>query len=483
MRIAIIGSGFAGIGAAIRLLQTGERNFVLLERATDLGGVWRDNVYPGCACDVQSRLYSFSFAPKASWTRSYAPQAEILAYLRDCARDFGVLPYVRFGHEVKTARWNDESKSWRIEMASGDVLSADLLVGAQGALADPSIPRLPGIETFAGLTFHSARWRHDVGLRGRKVGVIGTGASSIQFVPQIQPEVEKLVIFQRTPAWIMPRGDTAISAGTKLLFERVPAAMRAARHALFAARELTLLSFRKGPVNRLAKQLAKRHLDRAVADPLLRDKLTPRYDLGCKRILLSDDYLPAVARPNVTLETTPIREVRAHSIVAGAAEHQLDTIIYGTGFRITDPPVSHLVFGRDGRSLAEHWRGSPQAHRGTMVSGFPNLFLLQGPNTGLGHTSVILMIEAQIEHMLDVLAHLVDRGGRSIEPRPEAQAAFVHEVDQKMRGSVWTQGGCQSWYLDDTGRNSTIWPDFVFEFQRRMARFQPDEYSVWRQSS
>ena len=481
VRLAIIGTGFAGLGTAIRLLQRGERDFVLLERATDVGGVWRDNVYPGCACDVQSRLYSFSFAPKADWSRSYAPQAEILEYLRTCARDFGVLPFVRFQHEVRAARWIAESQRWRLEIETPEgarVIEADVLVGAQGALADPAIPRLPGIERFAGETFHSARWRHDVSLEGKRVGVIGTGASSIQFVPKIQPVVGKLVLFQRTPAWIMPRGDRAISAATKTLFGRVPAAERAARQALFAARELTLLSFRKGPINRVAKQIARRHLERAVSDPALRAKLTPSYDLGCKRILLSDDYLPALARPNVEVETSPLVEVRESSIVTAAGEHELDVIIYGTGFRITDPPVSHLVFGPDGRSLAETWRGSPQAHRGTTVAGFPNLFLLQGPNTGLGHTSVILMIEAQIEHMLDVLDHLRKHDGRTVAPSPEAQAAFIAGVDRKMRGSVWTQGGCQSWYLDETGRNSTIWPDFVFEFQRTMARFQPDEYVV-----
>ncbi len=479
VHIAIVGSGFAGIGTAIRLLQSGETDFVLLERADDLGGVWRDNSYPGCACDVQSRLYSFSFAPNAEWSRTYAPQAEILDYLRDCATRFGVLPHVRFGHEVVSARWHDDGLYWTIETAGGKQLRADVLVAAQGALADPDIPKLPGIETFTGETFHSARWNHAVELAGARVAVVGTGASAIQFVPKIQPLAAQLVLFQRTPPWIMPRLDAPISERAKRLYRTVPAAESAARKAVFALRELSYLSFRKGPINRIARHLAKRHLDASVRDPALREKLTPRYDIGCKRILLSDDYLPALCNPNVSVVTAPIRQVHARSIeTAGGGSFDVDVLIYGTGFRMKDPPVAHLVYGRDGASLAEVWNGSPQAHLGTTVAGFPNLFLLQGPNTGLGHTSVLLMIEAQIEHMLLALAHVRRKGGIAIEPTAAAQAAFVREMHQKMSGSVWTQGGCASWYLDATGRNSTIWPDFVFEFQRRMARLVAEEYTV-----
>lgn len=478
VHIAIIGSGFAGLGTAIRLLQSGEKDFVILERAGDVGGVWRDNSYPGCACDVQSRLYSFSFAPKADWSRAYAPQAEILEYLRDCATRFGVLPHVRFDHEVTSATWNDEGRFWLLEIRGGKSLRANVLVAAQGALADPEVPKLPGIESFEGVTFHSARWNHDVDLAGKRVAVVGTGASAIQFVPKIQPQVGNLVLFQRTPPWIMARRDGAIAEHTKRLFAAVPAAEHAARQAVFALRELSFLSFRKGPINRIAKQMAKRHLHASVKDPALRAKLTPSYDLGCKRILLSDDYLPALTQPNVSVVTTPIRQVHAHSIETAEGTFDVDVIIYGTGFRITDPPIAHLVHGRGGKTLADVWNGSPQAHLGTTVAGFPSLFLLQGPNTGLGHTSVILMIEAQIEHMLQALAHVRRQGGAAIEPRPEAQAAFIREIDTKMRGSVWTQGGCASWYLDSTGRNSTIWPDFVFEFQKRMATFRPDEFAV-----
>lgn len=483
VRIAIIGSGFAGLGAAIRLRQSGETDFVVLERASEVGGVWRDNSYPGCACDVQSRLYSFSFAPKADWSRAYAPQAEILGYLRDCARRFDVLPHVRFEHEVRAARWDDDEQVWHLTTSHG-TLRAEALIAGQGALADPAIPQLPGIERFDGIAFHSARWNHEVSLRGKRIAVVGTGASAIQFVPRIQPEAGKLLVFQRTPPWILPRRDAAIGAATQRLFAAVPATERAARRALFAARELTLLSFRRGPLNRLARGLAKRHLARHVPDRALRAKLTPRYDLGCKRILLSDDYLPALTRANVEVVTDAIREVNAHGIVTAAdgegppRTHAVDVLIYGTGFRITDPPIAHIVRGRDGRSLAEVWQGSPHAHLGVSVAGFPNLFLLQGPNTGLGHSSVITMIEAQIEHTLHALAHLRQVRGRAIEPRAAAQAAFLAALDEKMNGSVWTQGGCASWYLDHTGRNSTLWPDFVFRYQQRLAHFRADEYHV-----
>jgi cation diffusion facilitator CzcD-associated flavoprotein CzcO len=476
VRVAIAGTGFAGLGTAIRLQQAGMHDFLVFERAGEVGGVWRDNTYPGCACDVESHLYSFSFAPNREWTRAYAPQAEIREYLRGCAERFGILPHVRFHHELQQAAWDDHAQRWQLETSRGRY-TADLLVAGVGALSDPAIPRLPGIDRFQGKAFHSARWDHQHSLDGREVAVIGTGASAIQFVPAIQPRVGKLSLFQRTPPWVLPRNDHALDGLLRRILRSSKLACLAMRGQIYARRELLALLLLHPELSRLPERWARAYLERSIADPVLRDKLTPRYRLGCKRILISDDYLPAVAQPNVDVVTSEIAEVRERSIVTrDGVERPVDTIIYGTGFQVTEMPISHRVRGRDGRTLAESWRGSPQAHLGTTVAGYPNLFLLQGPNTGLGHTSVITMIESQIEHVLNALAYLDRSGMASVEPRPEAQAAFVADVERKMHGTVWTAGGCNSWYLDATGRNSTLWPGFTFTFKRRVERFAPAEY-------
>ena len=475
-QIAIIGSGFGGIGAAIRLRQRGFHDFVIFERAAEVGGTWRDNTYPGCACDVQSHLYSFSFAPNPDWSRSYSPQPEIWEYLRRCARDFGVLPHVRFRREVRGAAWDERAQLWRVETSEG-AYTARVLVLASGALSEPALPELPGMDAFEGKAFHSARWDHAYDLAGKRVAVVGTGASAVQFVPEIQPLVSKLYVFQRTPPWVMPRTDRALRPGERRLFRHFPAAQRAARGALYLLRESLVFGFRHVPASKLVERLALRHLERSVPDPALRARLTPGYSIGCKRILVSNDYLPALTRPNVELVTCAVSEVRGRSVVgADGVEREVDAIIYGTGFRVTDPPMAGRVRGRGGRTLAEVWDGSPRAHVGTTVAGFPNLFILLGPNTGLGHTSVVYMIEAQIEHFLKALDFMGRRGAAVIEPRPEAQAAFVGEVERRMEGTVWVSGRCASWYLDRTGRNSTIWPDFTWRFRRRVARLDPAEY-------
>jgi len=475
-RIAIIGSGFGGLGTAIRLKRQGVEDFVIFERAGDVGGTWRDNSYPGCACDVQSHLYSFSFAPNPDWTRSYSPQPEIWAYLKRCAADFGLLPHVRFRHEVRSAAWDEAAERWRIETSRGR-FTASVLVLAAGAFSEPSLPQLPGLEAFEGKSFHSARWEHDYDLTGRRVAVIGTGASAIQFVPEIQPRMAKLHIFQRTPPWIMPRRERELSGRKRRTYRRFPVAQRAVRAGTYALRELFVFGFRHLRLAKYVERIALRHLARSVPDAELRAKLTPRYRIGCKRILVSNDYLPALTRPNVELVTAGVAEVRAHSVVGGdGVERPVDAIIFGTGFQVTDPPLARHVRGRHGRPLSETWAGSPRAHLGTTVAGFPNLFILMGPNTGLGHTSVIYMIEAQIEHLLNALGHMRRHGATVLEPRPEAQAAFVAEVEKRMEGTVWTAGGCGSWYLDRTGRNSTLWPDFTWRFRRRVAALDPREY-------
>ena len=476
VEVAIIGAGFGGLGAAIRLRQTGHRSFVVLERAAQVGGVWRDNTYPGCACDVQSHLYSFSFAPNPGWTRRYSPQGEIQEYLRGCVERFGIGGHLRFGEELQGAAWDDAAQRWRLKTRKGE-LTADLLVSAAGALSEPSMPPLPGLDRFEGHAFHSARWDHGAELAGKRVAVVGTGASAIQFVPHIQPLVKTLHVFQRTPPWVVPRLDGAIGPGARRLLRRSRLARAALRLQLFASRELFALPFLRPALAHLVRLLALRFLAQSVRDPALRAKLTPRYEFGCKRVLLSDDYFPALAQSNVEVVTEEISEVRARSIVTSdGIERPVDAIVFGTGFEVRDLPIARRVRGRDGRTLEQAWAQSPRAHVGTTVAGFPNLFILQGPNTGLGHTSVILMIESQIEHLLSALLHMRAHGLAAVEPRPEAQAEFVRRVDQKMKGTVWLAGGCRSWYLDRTGRNFTLWPGFTFSFRRRVQKFRPDEY-------
>lgn len=475
-RFAIIGSGFGGLGAAIRLRQEGHTDFVILEQAAALGGTWRDNSYPGCACDVQSHLYSFSFAPNPGWSRRYSPQPEILAYLRDCAERFGIVPHLRLDHAVRAAAWDEQHKRWHLTTTGGP-FTAEFLIAATGPLSEPALPALPGLPSFTGTLFHSARWDHGHELRGRRVAVIGTGASAIQFVPAIQPLVGRLHLFQRTPPWILPRRDRPVPAAVQRLLRASPLAQRLLRGGIYSLRELLGLPFMHPRFMQLGEKAALRHLARQVPDPALRARLTPHYTLGCSRVLLSDDYLPALTRPNVEVITASIREVRGQRILtADGGEHEVDTLICGTGFRVTDSPLSQLVRGRDGRTLSAVWQGSPQAYLGTTVAGFPNLFLLLGPNTGLGHTSVVVMIEAQVEYVLSALRHLDRARIAAIEPRPQAQSAFVREIDARMRTTVWSTGGCRSWYQDSTGRNSTLWPGSTLRYRRESARFNPADY-------
>jgi cation diffusion facilitator CzcD-associated flavoprotein CzcO len=477
-RVAIVGAGFGGLGTAIRLKQRGMDDFVILERANDLGGTWRDNTYPGCACDVPSHLYSFSFAPNADWPHSYSGQDEIWAYLRRCAQRYGLLPHLRLGHEVVEAAWDEAAARWTVQTSAG-VLTADILISAAGPLADPAVPDLPGLPSFGGTVFHSARWRHDHDLTGRRVAVIGTGASAIQFVPRIAPTVARLELFQRTAPWVIHRRNRGIRPWQRRLYRAVPAAQRALRAGLFLVQESTAAGFLHPRLMGVAQRLALRQLRRQVPDADLRARLTPAYRLGCKRVLLSDSYLPALTRDNVDVVTAPIAGVEPGGVrTADGALHEVDTIIFATGFHVTDSPIAARIRGRDGASLAEAWGGSPRAYKGTTVAGFPNLFLLLGPNTGLGHTSVLLMIESQLRYVLGALDHLESTGAAAIEPTERAQREFVADVDRRMAGTVWSAGGCRSWYQDVNGRVSALWPGTTVRYRRRLRRFDPDAYTT-----
>jgi cation diffusion facilitator CzcD-associated flavoprotein CzcO len=478
-RILIIGTGFAGIGMAVRLRQAGYDDFVVLERADDVGGTWRDNTYPGCRCDVPSHLYSFSFAPNPDWSSTFSPQPEIAEYLHTVTDSYGIRPYIRFGHTVESGEWDDLAGVWRILTSQGE-FTAEVVVSGMGPLAEPAYPKLPGIETFAGEVFHSARWNHEVDLAGRKVAVIGTGASAIQFVPQIQPEVDELHLFQRTPPWVMPRPDRPITGAERAAYRRFPLLQKAVRTGLYWGREAMVLGFTRAPwLMKQAQKLAERHLAQQVRDPGLRARLTPDYTMGCKRILISDDYYPALARPNVSVVTDAVTEVTPRGIVtAEGTEHEVDTIIYGTGFRVTDLPVADMLRGRGGETLREAWCDGMQAYLGTAIAGFPNLFMLIGPNTGLGHSSMVFMIESQIAYILDALRTMDAAGLSRVEVRPEVQRRFVDDVRSRMKRTVWTTGGCVSWYLDSQGRNTTLWPSYTFRFRRLTRRFDPSDYHL-----
>jgi cation diffusion facilitator CzcD-associated flavoprotein CzcO len=454
----------------------------VIEQATDIGGTWRDNTYPGCACDVQSHLYSFSFALNPDWSRSYSSQCEIWGYLRRCARRFGILPHIRWNNCLLDATWNDDEQCWHITTTQAQ-LTADFLILGHGPLSEPSLPAIPGIEQFEGVLFHSAQWNHDYDVTGKRVAVIGTGASAIQFVPHIQPLVERLTLFQRTAPWILPRLDHPIPTWQRTMFRLFPLTQRLARSIIYWQRELFAIGFVYQP-ERLEEgmKIGRRHLARQVADPVLRAKLTPHYTLGCKRILLSNDFYPAVSQPNVEVVTERIREVRAHSIITGdGREYEIDAIICGTGFHVTDAQLPHCIYGRGGQSLAESWQKGQEAYLGTSVAGFPNLFLLIGPNTGLGHTSMIFMIESQLNYIIDCLRIMRRRKQQTVEVRPEIQKAFNIEMQKRMQRTVWTSG-CASWYLDASGKNTTLWPGFTFEFRRRTRHFDTRSYRLVEKS-
>lgn len=479
LSVLIIGTGFSGIGMAIRLKQAGHDDFTVLERAQSVGGTWRDNRYPGCACDVQSHLYSFSFEPNPQWSRMYAQQPEIESYLQRCADKYGVMPHIRFGAELVSAKWDEAAALWRVVTKDGRTFSARVLISGMGALSNPAYPEVPGIENFKGRTFHSANWDHGYDLAGKRVAVIGTGASAIQFVPQIVPQVAALDLYQRTPPWILPKPDRAISEGERRRFARFPLAQRAWRIGLYWFLESRVLGFVINPkFMQQVQAIAQRHINKRVKDPVLREKLTPKYTIGCKRVLISNDYYPALTQPHVDVVTDRIREVRAHSIVAAdGSERKVDAIIYGTGFTVQNPVQRGSIFGRAGVDLVDAWKEGPEAYLGATVAGFPNLFFLMGPNTGLGHTSQVFMIEAQLRYVMDCLGTMKRRKLAAVEVKPSVYENFNQRLQDDLRKTIWSSG-CKSWYVNDSGRNTTIWPGFTFRFRQKTRRFKPVEYAV-----
>ena len=475
--VAIVGAGFGGLGAAIRLQQEGRKDFLVFERDDAVGGTWHVNTYPGAQCDIPSALYSFSFAPNPDWTRLYPLQPEIEAYLNDCADKFGIHDRIRFGHEVVDASWNDAQSRWLVTTSKG-TWSARVLIGALGPFSEPARPEIAGLDSFSGSVFHSAQWDHEHSAQGRRLAVIGTGASAVQFVPRLAPEAAHLTLFQRTPTWILPHPDRPISESGQQVLRRFPLAQRAMRRTFDLFQEAMV----PGLINHRAllaplAALGRVHLRRQVKDPVLREKLTPQYTFGCKRPTFSNAFYPALCRENVTVETTGIDRIVPDGIVTtDGRTHEVDTIVLGTGFTIAKHSGFARIKGRGGKSLRDAWpSGEMSSYRGTTVHGFPNFFMILGPNSVV-YTSQVITIEAQVNYVLEALRVMDAKSIATLEVSSEAQAEFNDYTDEKLAGSVWNSGGCSSYYLSPSGRNVTYWPGSVRNFTHRMSTVELGHY-------
>jgi cation diffusion facilitator CzcD-associated flavoprotein CzcO len=481
--IVIIGAGFAGIGTAIRLKQRGIHSFRIFERAAEIGGTWRDNTYPGAACDVPSHVYSFSFEPNPDWSRMFAESNEIHAYLLRCVEKHGLRAHLELNTAITEARWDERRGVWTLVTSRGERVEARVVVSGVGGLVDPKAPDIPGLATFAGKTMHTARWDHDYELAGKRVAVIGTGASAVQVVPAIAPTVGKLSVFQRTAAWVVPKRDYAIGVRAKARFRRHPWLLKLRRFFLYGLSELMgPMIFLDAPrLSRIGERMSERHLARSVHDPVLREKLRPRFQFGCKRMLISDDYWPTFERPNVELVTDRIVEIGPHAVVtADGREHPIDVLVLATGFALNIATAPFPIYGRGGRALSDVWSDGAVAYKGVTVSGFPNWFILMGPNTGPGHTSVLVFTEAQIGYALQAIEPMIaDRTLRAVEVRQDVQDAYNAGIQGRMKHMVWSSG-CSSWYLSPDGENHSLYPGLASEYCARTRRFRPSEYHLVR---
>ncbi|WP_067895388.1 flavin-containing monooxygenase [Nocardia vaccinii] len=475
--ILIIGAGFAGLGMALELKRNGLDNFTILEKAADLGGVWRENTYPNAACDVPSPLYSWSFEPKTDWPRRFSRQADIHAYMRSVATKYALPDKIRFGTEVTDAEFDEQQGIWQVRTADGSTLTADLLIPAVGQLSRPALPNIPGIDTFTGAAFHSAEWDHSVDLTGKRIACIGTGASAIQYIPAIQPQAAHLTLFQRSAAWVLPKFDTEYTGFHHALFTWFPPSRWAERFAIWLFFEVMALALTdipgiKGPVVRIAD----RHREQQVPDPELRRKLTPDYAAGCKRGLFSNEYFPALSRPNVTVETTAIEAVTPKGIrTADGVEHEVDVIVYSTGFKGTEFLAPMNIYGRSGRKLADVW--SPEgarAYLGISVPDFPNLFLMYGPNTNVGAGSIIYMLESQARYIRQIVRYLSARPGRYLSARATVEQSWDDWLQRRLKDTPWNF--CSSWYRNASGRITNNWPGATILFRWKTRKFTPNDY-------
>jgi len=460
---------------AIKLRQAGYRRIAVYEKAPAIGGTWRDNTYPGLACDVPSHLYSYSFELNPDWTHAYSPGWEIQEYCEHCVDKYTIREHIRLNSEVLCSEYRDGR--WHLHLSDGTHHTADILISAMGGLHLPQLPDIEGRNSFSGAAFHSARWDHDVDLNGKRVAVIGSAASAVQIVPAIAAQVDKLFLYQRTPNWIIPRRDRAYSKLSRWIFSNIPGAARLYRWLLYWIAELRWPSFLRDSIfNRLGRYLGLFHLRRQIPDVALRARLTPDYVIGCKRILRSDDFYPALLRDNVELVTRGIVRIEPDAIVtADDARQVVDIIVYATGFDVFDIVGGTQIIGPGGESLSQRWRESITAHRTIAVPGFPNFFMLQGPNSGLGHNSVIFMLESQTRYVVECIEQMRERGWQSMAPRPEAFAKYQNELERDLGKMIWT-GGCNSWYQDARGHVFTLWPHTCTTYWHRMRHPDFDEY-------
>ena len=481
--VAIIGAGFGGLGMAIRLQQSGIDDVLLLERGDAVGGTWRDNTYPGAACDIPSHLYSFSFELNPRWSHVYARQPEIRAYLEHCTDRYGLRDRIRLRAEVVEARFDPTTARWHLTTGDGQHVVARFVVHAVGGLKDPRYPEIPGLDRFEGPAIHSARWDHQIPLSGRRVGVIGTGASAIQIVPELAKTARALHVFQRTPPWVVARHDRAYTERQKRRFARFPAALRLFRWQIYARLEMRhpFVFGHDTGVGSLYEWRLRRQIRQAFDDPALAEALVPDYRLGCKRTLLSDDWYPALAQPHVQLHDTAIERIeRAGVRLEGGHGVELDALVYCTGFTVDRPMGDMEIYGRDGRALSRWWGTRPRAYLGITVPRFPHAFILMGPNTALGHNSVILMIEAQIEYVRQAIHYVLQRPELAyVDVDDAALERFVGQIDRRHAGQVW-QSGCRSWYQNADGINTTLWPGSTVEYFARTRRFDPGVYRKQR---
>ncbi len=475
----IIGAGFAGIGMAIKLKEANCHDFIIVERDSHLGGTWYVNDYPGAACDVQSHLYSYSFEQNPNWSRTFGSQKEILQYIDHCAKKYKITPHFRFGTNVTGAAFNCESGIWTIKTSTGDY-TCKYLISCSGGLSQPALPAFKGMDSFKGEKFHSAKWNHQVDLKGKTVAVIGTGASAIQIVPSISTEVKQLHLYQRTPPWILPKPDRPMRNWEKKLFRNVPAAMHFYRELLYWKNELFATGFVKNPaMMSLAKWVATKHIRNNIKQEALRHKVTPTYTVGCKRVLLSNNYYPALNRENVEVVTEGITQITETGVQSNDGKlREADVLIFATGFYAAEGVVVYDIKGRDGIDLNEAWKNGAEAYLGTSISRFPNLFLIVGPNTGLGHSSMLIMIEAQIHYIIEALKNASTQKAKYLDVKEEVQKNYNEELQNQLKRTVWQTGGCISWYQDKNGKNVTLWPGYTFTFRKRTKKFEPEKYEM-----
>ena len=474
--IAILGAGFSGMGMAIALKQRGMNNFKIYEKADDVGGTWRENTYPGVACDVPSHLYSFSYAPNPKWSKRYSPGGEIWTYMQDCAREYGLYEKTEFGRKV--TRLKHDGSHWRIEFEDGKAVEADIVVSGLGGLHEPNIPDFKGADSFRGPVFHTAQWRHDVDLTGKRVAIIGSAASAVQVIPEIAKQVAHLDVYQRTPNWIMPRMSYEYPKWARGLFSAVPLFARLYRGWYFSMMEMRHRAFHKNDnfMKRFVRSQFTKHMEAQVSDPELRRKLTPNYPVGCKRILISDDYLPTIQRGNVDLVVDPIDGLEEDGVrTKDGVLREADVVILATGFKPFNLLESVEVEGLNSLTLRSVWKQGVRAHRTVAAPGFPNFFMLLGPNSGLGHNSVILMIEAQVKYVMQLISAMRERGSNLVEPSEEAAAAYDERLQRELADRVWA-AGCGAWYVDEQGRNYTLYPHNVRSYIKEMKRPDLDEY-------